>query len=134
MSDSTINSAGTVDTVGENMSDCKIYPADTIDIYGNAWPTVGENIRNGMFGENVKAGYVNIDKGNITSTDFKINNTSSSSFYIYNTRVFFIISENVEAGGVNISFANFYNGTTIHNTQDFSKVVASIRIIYKEIV
>ena len=29
----------------KNMSDCKIYPADTVDIYGNAWPTIGENIR-----------------------------------------------------------------------------------------
>ena len=33
------------------MSDCKIYPADTVDIYGNVWVSVGENIRNGMFGE-----------------------------------------------------------------------------------
>ena len=42
------------------MSDCKAYPADTVDIYGNVWQTVGENIRNGIFGENVKVGYVNI--------------------------------------------------------------------------
>ena len=47
MSDSTIYPADTVDTVGENMSDCKIYPADTVDVYGNVWPTIGENIRNG---------------------------------------------------------------------------------------
>lgn len=28
------------------MSDCEIYPADTVDIYGNVWTTVGEDIRN----------------------------------------------------------------------------------------
>ena len=50
------------------MSDCKTYPADTVDIYGNAWPTVGENIRNGIFGK-LKEGKIKINKKNITSSD-----------------------------------------------------------------
>ena len=53
----------------KSMSDCKNYPADTVDVYGNVWPTVGENIRNGIVGENVKVGYVNI---NNVDTDIKI--------------------------------------------------------------
>ena len=62
------------------MSDCKIYPADTVDIYGNVWPSVGENIRNGIFGENVKVGYVNINKGAVIiqgNADEKVLNESN---------------------------------------------------------
>lgn len=38
------------------MSDCKIYPADTVDVTGYAWLTLGENIRNGGFpGREIKS-------------------------------------------------------------------------------
>ncbi len=115
------------------MSDCKIYPADTVDIYGNVWETVGENIRNGMFGENVKCGYVNINKGNITSTDFTITDILPSSFRINNVNAFLVFKEIVKLGGVNVTIANLNNYTMIRNTQDFKGVIATIKIIYKEI-
>ena len=55
------------------MSDCKIYPADTVDAAGKAWPTVGENIRNGLFGAEVKKGVINIDGQNTASQELTIN-------------------------------------------------------------
>ena len=116
------------------MSDCKIYPADTVDIYGNVWPTVGENIRNGMFGENVKIGYVNIDRGNVTSKDFTIDNTTSNGFKVNNANVFLAFPVTISIGGLNVSFANSKNFATIRNTQDFSEVIATIKIIYKDVV
>lgn len=115
------------------MSDCKIYPADTVDIYGNAWETVGENIRNGIFGENVKCGYVNINKGNIDSTDFIITDKLNTSFRLNGVNAFFVFPEIVTSGGINVMIANSTNFVTIRNTQDFSSVVATIKIIYKEL-
>lgn len=115
------------------MSDCKIYPADTVDIYGNVWETVGENIRNGIFGENVKCGYVNINKGNITSTDFTITDKTSNSFKINKANAFFAFPEIVKLGGINTSIANSTNFATIRNTQDLNDVVATIKIIYKKV-
>ena len=141
MSDSTIYPNGTMDiagnekqTVGESMSDCKTYPADTVDIYGNVWPTVGENIRNGIFGENVKVGYLNIDSGNITSTNFIISNTSTCSFKINNIRVFSAFPENIKKGKLNISIENSNNFAIIRNLQELNTIVASIKIIYKELI
>ena len=64
------------------MSDCKTYPADKVDVYGNVWPTVGENIRNGLFGMKVKRGFIEIEKGNITSKEFKITHISEKQFFI----------------------------------------------------
>ena len=116
------------------MSDCKIYPADTVDIYGNVWPTVGENIRNGMFGENVKVGYVNIDNGNVTSPNFIISNTYTSSFKIENIRAFSAFPENIENGNLNISIENSNKFVIIRNAQALNTIVASIKIIYKELI
>lgn len=115
------------------MSDCKIYPADTVDIYGNVWETVGENIRNGMFGENVKCGYVNINKGNITSTDFTITDILTNSFKINNVNVFLVFPENIISGVVNTTIANSTKFSTIRNNQDLNGVDATIKIIYKEV-
>lgn len=50
------------------MSDCKIYPADTVDATGYAWPTVGENIRNGGFpGKEIKSIDIVINNGAIVN-------------------------------------------------------------------
>ena len=116
------------------MSDCKIYPADTVDIYGNVWPSVGENIRNGIFGENVKVGYVNINNGNVASPNFIISNTYTSSFKIENIRVFSAFPENIENGNLNISIENSNKFVIIRNAQALNTIVASIKIIYKELI
>ena len=134
MSDSTIYPADTGDTVGENMSDCKIYPADTVDIFGNVWPTVGENIRNGIFGENVKVGYVNINKGECTSTDFSIINVDSNRFRINNIISFLIFPESITEGRLTLTISNAFDYILIRNSDSFSGVSATIKIIYKDII
>lgn len=116
------------------MCDCKTYPADTVDIYGNVWPTVGENIRNGIFGENAKVGYVNINNGVVTSPNFIISNTYTSSFKIENIRVFSAFPENIENGNINISIENSKNLALIRNSEKLETIVASIKIIYKELI
>ena len=115
------------------MSDCKIYPADTVDIYGNVWPTVGENIRNGMFGENVKVGYVNIDEGKITSNDFNISTVSQDYFVIENVTAILVFTEIITRGVLNITFENSAYFCKIHNNQNFSITVATLKIIYKDL-
>ena len=118
------------------MSDYKIYLADTVDIYGNAWPTVGENIRNtwlSLFGENVKVGYVNIDKGNITSTDFNIGSVSKNNFTLIKINCLLVFKESIKTGGINISFTNSIISTTFQNSIDFTNVIATIKVIYKEV-
>ena len=116
------------------MSDCKTYPADTVDVYGNVWETVGENIRNGIFGENVKVGYVNINNGVVTSPNFIINNTYTSSFKIENIRVFSAFPEYIDNGSLNISIENSNKFAIIRNAQKIDTIVASIKIIYKELI
>lgn len=115
------------------MSDCKIYPADTVDIYGNAWDTVGENIRNGMFGENVKVGYVNIDNGKITSTDFNISSVSRDYFVMENVTAILVFTESITEGVLNITFENLKYFCKIHNNPDFSNTIATLKIIYKDL-
>lgn len=116
------------------MSDCKIYPADTVDIYGNAWPTVGENIRNGIFGENVKVGYVNIDNGNVTSTDFNISTVSQAYFVIENVTAILVFTESITLGTLNITFENLAYFCKIQNNPNFTNTVATLKIIYKDII
>lgn len=121
------------------MSDCKIYPADTVDIYGNAWPTVGENIRNGMFGENVKVGYVNINEGIITSPDFSIIKIDSSHFRINNILCFFVSPESVTKGSLDTNFINNAGDNQkgfadISNNTPFLRIIATLKIIYKELI
>ena len=115
------------------MSDCKIYPADTVDIYGKDWPTVGENIRNGMFGENVKVGYVNIDRGKITSNDFNISTVSPNYFVIEDVTAILVFTETITGGVLNITFENLAYFCKIHNNPDFSNTVATLKIIYKDL-
>lgn len=116
------------------MSDCKVYPADTVDIYGNVWSTVGENIRNGMFGENVKVGYVNIDMGNITSNDFNISTVSRDYFVIENVTAILVFTKIITEGVLNITFENLAYFCKIHNNPDFSNTTATLKIIYKDII
>ena len=116
------------------MSDCKIYPADTVDSYGNVWATVGENIRNGIFGENVKVGYVNIDKGKITSNDFNISTVSPGYFVIEDVTAIIVFTEIITGGVLNITFENLAYFCKIHNNPDFSNTVATLKIIYKDII
>ena len=118
------------------MCDCKIYPADTVDIYGNVWPTVGENIRNtwlSLFGENVKVGYVNIDKGKITSKDFNIASVSTNNFTLLKINCLLVFTESIKTGGINISFTNSIISTTFQNSIDFTNVIATIKLIYKDV-
>ena len=117
------------------MSDCKIYPADTVDIYGNVWQTVGENIRNGLFGENVKVGYVNINKGNVTSTDFIIRDIYSSNFRIENINCFLAFTESISTKtGMTISFANLPKLSIIYTGSVISDIIGTIKVIYKEVL
>lgn len=116
------------------MSDCKIYPADTVDIYGKAWDTVGENIRNGMFGENVKVGYVNIDNGKITSNDFNISTVSRDYFVIEDVTALLVFTEIIRGGVLNITFENLVYFSKIHNNPDFSNTRATLKIIYKDLI
>ena len=116
------------------MSDCKAYPSDTVDIYGNVWPTVGENIRNGIFGENVKVGYVHINKGNITSPDLTIAGVSKNNFTILKINCLLVFTESIETGGINISFNNSIISTTFQNSMDFTNVIATIKIFYKDAI
>ena len=116
------------------MSDCKIYTADTVDIYGNVWPTVGENIRNGIFGENVKVGYVNIDRGKITSNDFNISTVSQDYFVIEDVTAILVFTEIITGGVLNITFENLAYFCKIHNNPDFSITLATLKIIYKDII
>ena len=115
------------------MSDCKVYPSDTVDIYGNVWPTVGENIRNGIFGENVKVGYVNIDRGKITSNDFNISTVSRDYFVIESVTAILVFTESITGGLLNITFENLAYFCKIHNNPDFSNTVATLKIIYKDL-
>ena len=115
------------------MSDCKVYPADTVDIYGNVWATVGENIRNGIFGENVKVGYVNIDRGKITSNDFNISTVSPGYFVIEDVTAILVFTESITGGVLNITFENLAYFCKIHNNPDFSNTVAILKIIYKDL-
>ena len=115
------------------MSDCKTYQADTVDIYGNVWPTVGENIRNGMFGENVKVGYVNIDRGKITSNDFNISSVSNDYFVIEDVTAILVFPKIISGGVLNITFENLAYFCKIHNNPDFSNTAAILKIIYKDL-
>ena len=115
------------------MSDCKIYQADTVDIYGNVWPTVGENIRNGIFGENVKVGYVNIDNGKITSNDFNISTVSRDYFVIEAVTAILVFTKIITGGVLNITFENSAYFCKIHNNPDFSNTAAILKIIYKDL-
>lgn len=115
------------------MSDCKIYPADTVDICGNVWPTLGENIRNGMFGENVKVGYVNIDYGNITSNNFDISTVSPDYFVMENVTTILVITESITGGVLNITVENLAYFSKIHNNPNFSNTAATLKIIYKDL-
>ena len=115
------------------MSDCKIYPADTVDVYGNVWPTVGENIRNGIFGENVKVGYVNINKGNVTSTDFIISKTYDFIFKIKKANCMLIIPLNITRGGVTFSIFNSSVDVSIQSGTNFNNFDGTFKIIYKDL-
>ena len=115
------------------MSDCKVYSADTVDIYGNVWSTVGENIRNGMFGENVKVGYVNIDRGKITSNDFNISSVSQDYFVIEDVTAILVFTETITGGVLNITFENLAYFCKIHNNPNFSNTAAILKIIYKDL-
>ena len=116
------------------MSDCKVYTADTVDIYGNVWMTVGENIRNGLFGENVKVGYVNIDRGKITSNDFNISTVSNEYFVIEDVTAILVFTEIITGGVLNITFENSAYFCKIYNKPDFTNTAATLKIIYKDII
>lgn len=116
------------------MSDCKIYPADTVDIYGNVWPTVGENIRHSLFGKNMQVGLVNINKGNITSTHFTITDVTTTTFTLNNVNVFLVFPHTIRQGELNITISNSKKYALIGNTKSFSDVIATMIIFYKRAI
>ena len=112
------------------MSDCKIYPADTVDIYGKVWPTVGENIRNGLFGK-LKEAKININGKNITSSDLKISNIDDYGFRINKKGVLVLINK-VTTGTVYLRIT--YNPTYCNVISDtlLTSIKADISILYTE--
>lgn len=87
-----------------------------------------------MFGENVKVGYVNINNGNVTSPDLSIASVSTNNFTILKINCLFVFTESIKRGGINISFTNSIISTTFQNSLDFTNVIATIKVIYKEVV
>lgn len=112
------------------MSDCKIYPADTVDIYGNVCPTVGENIRNGMFGK-LKAAKIKIDGKNITSNDLEIVAIYDSVFRL-NKNVFFVFIDKLYKGALSIRKEYSPEYCDIFTTYLLENIKADITVLYKE--
>ena len=132
MSDSTIYPDDTVDSVGENMSDCKIYPADTVDIYGNVWPTVGENIRNGLFGFKVNRGFIKINNNEVTSTDFLVYKILEKEFHI--DKIAILTFPVLNTGSyVNFSLRVSPNDSTAFvSSNPLNKLNCTLEVIYLE--
>ena len=114
----------------KSMSDCKIYPADTVDIYGNVWPTVGENIRNGIFGK-LKVAKIKIDGTNITSSDLKVSSIQEKDFVI-DKKAIFIIVDKVYMPIGNIRIFYFERFSLISTSYKLQDVKADISVLYTE--
>ena len=112
------------------MSDSTIYPADTVDIYGNVWPTVGENIRNGIFGK-LKWGKIKINKKNITSSDFKISNIEDAKFVI-NKKAILVFVDKVYESSVSIRIVYFQKNCAITFSHTLTDTVADLTVLYNE--
>ena len=112
------------------MSDCKVYPADTVDIYGNVWPTVGENIRNGIFGK-LKVAKIKIDGKNITSSDLKVSSIQELDFTIDKKAIFIIVDKVYRPIG-NIRIFYFERLSVISSTYKLQDVKADISVLYTE--
>lgn len=112
------------------MSDCKIYPADTVDIYGNVWPTVGENIRNGMFGK-LKVAKIKIDGKNITSSDIQITTTTDTYFRI-NEHAIFTFIDKVYLGTAIFQIGFDKHSCMIRSIYNIESIKADISIMYTE--
>lgn len=112
------------------MSDCKIYPADTVDIYGNAWETVGENIRNGIFGK-VKAAKIKIDGKNITSNDLEIVAIYDSIFRL-NKNVVFVFINRMYKGALSIRVEHDPAYSDINTTYLLEDIKADMTVLYTE--
>lgn len=112
------------------MSDCKIYPADTVDIYGNVWQTVGENIRNGVFGQ-VKAAKIKINGKNITSNDLEIVSIYDSIFRL-NKKVVLIFIDKLYKGALSIRTEYSPGYCDINTTYLLENLKADITVLYTE--
>lgn len=111
------------------MSDCKMYPADTVDATGTVWPTIGENIRNGIYQEEVKEGSIIIRNGVVSSDDVVISNISDYGFRV-NKKILFFIVKKVYRGQAGIRLTYFSNYTDIITTSKVPYFDADISIIY----
>ena len=114
----------------KSMSDCKVYPADTVDIYGNVWPTVGENIRNGIFGK-LKVAKIKIDGKNITSSDLKVSSIQEKDFTIDKKAIFIIVDKVYRPIG-NIRIFYFDRFSVISSNYNLQDVKADISVLYTE--
>ena len=112
------------------MSDCKTYPADTVDIYGNVWPSVGENIRNGIFGK-LKVAKIKIDGTNITSSDLEISNIEEHDFIINKKGIFIIVDKVYKRIG-RIWISYFEDFSLISTGYKLKDVKADISVLYTE--
>lgn len=115
------------------MSDCKIYPADTVDVTGNVWATVGENIRNGLFGAELKQSVIYINEQKITSPDLIIENIVNGQFTIKGKKVFLVYPISCSRGF--LSFRISYDTKGNSNLVSFTGltgVEGKIGVLYTE--
>ena len=110
------------------MSDCKIYPADTVDIYGNVWPTLGENIRNGILGK-LKAAKIKIDGKNITSNDLEISSIENYSFRISKKGIIALVDK-VYKGVFYLNISYSQTSSFVVSSSPIADIKADILVLY----
>lgn len=111
------------------MSDCKIYPANTVDVTGYSWPTVGENIRNGGFPKEIKSVDIVINNGSVIGApSFVVADIPNSRIFFQKKTIIFVAFIKTISGDVR------YNGHGI-STDGYIDIKATgysgtIRVFY----
>ena len=113
------------------MSGCKNYPADTVDIYGNVWPTVGENIRNGILGK-IKAAKISINRGEVTSKELKIGDIFEYYFELKNVKGIFLFVDKVYGNNVSFRFTYSRDKTYINSVSALNDIETDLTLLYKD--
>lgn len=112
------------------MSDCKIYPADTVDVAGNVWPTVGENIRNGGFPKEIKSIDIVIENGVVVNApSFVMDSIKDNYVALLNRTVIFgsCLEVTKEQIHINGTACYYKNGSVLIEAKNSSGI---IRIFY----
>lgn len=115
------------------MSNCKIYPSDKVGLDGHVYPTVGENIRKGLFGLELKQGVIDINNGNVTSPDFAIS-TGNSDYTFYIDRIAIILYPiSCAKGNISCRISLFPKGKSlITTTVKIADISGKIMVLYTE--